>query len=261
MQARLSLIFAISLLIFISACSSAENAPTATPLPTFTPVPSSTSTTTPIPTNTPGPTDTPTITPTLVTIELVPGEGEVPPIDITLPDGWTSQFYGVPIEEIDGDIRIIQVAGYSGPVTDGTGFVILVWGFANIAIGNPLTGGEQNLFLDGLRFWRLQIMEQGCNIGTDLQRNFTVGGLPAVGTFVSAVECPESPDTAGWFAGLQNSGINFLFYVFTDPREAIENDAGAPVELQTILDSVDFHVDDMLTQVALTPSPEVTEAP
>ncbi|MEQ8676401.1 MAG: hypothetical protein RLP44_04920 [Aggregatilineales bacterium] len=263
MQARRGFILALIMMVLISACSSGESEPSPTPEPTLTPVPTSTSTNTPAPTNTGEPTALPTATATLVSIELSPSEGQPPPFTIDLPEGWSSAYYALPIEEIDGNIRVIQIAGYNGPVTEGAGYVIVIWGFSNISVGNPLTGGTQSLWLDGLRFWRLQVVEPDCNVGTDLQREFTVGGLPAVGTFVSAVDCPDTPDTAGWFAGLNNEGANFIFYAFTEPSSALQNETGAPAELQNILDSVQFFVADRMTQVALTPSPEAeaTEAP
>ncbi|MEO8395709.1 MAG: hypothetical protein ABI700_22130, partial [Chloroflexota bacterium] len=72
------------------------------------------------------------------------------------------------------------------------------------------------------------------------------GGLQAIGTQFAAVKCPQLPDTRGWFAGLRQFEINFVFYVYTDPIAAM--DGSAPNELQAILDTVQF----------VMPTPEVT---
>jgi len=88
----------------------------------------------------------------------------------------------------------------------------------------------------------LAVIETGCNIGTDERREYSIGGLAAAGTQFAAVDCPALPDTRGWFAGLQQGGINYLFYAFTEPIDAL--DAAAP-ELQAVLDTVRF----------LTPAP------
>ena len=102
------------------------------------------------------------------------------------------------------------------------------------------------MWTDGTRLLRLAIVETGCNVGTDLRRNYSVGGLQATGTQFAAVNCPQLPDTRGWFAGLRQFDVNFVFYVYTDPIGAM--DGNAPNELQAILDTVQF----------VMPTPEVT---
>jgi len=93
---------------------------------------------------------------------------------------------------------------------------------------------------------RLAIVEQGCNVGTDLKRNYSVGGLSGVGTQFAAVQCPQLPDTRGWFVGVDSNGLNFIFYVFSDPIQAMDTGRN---ELQAILDNVHFR------KLEVTPSP------
>ncbi|PJF24317.1 MAG: hypothetical protein CUN53_18435, partial [Phototrophicales bacterium] len=114
---------------------------------------------------------------------------------------------------------------------------------------------EPNLWADGLRLLRLAVIEEGCNIGTDLRREYSIGGLAATGTQFSAVNCPELPDTRGWFAGLQAQNLNFVFYVFTTPITAL--DEAAPT-LQRILDSVAFQP---LDTIQIPPTPALPPPP
>lgn len=239
---------ALGLVIGLAACGGAAATPTATPnVPTRTLVPTSTST----PASTANPTAEataegtfdPALIPTqiIVTVEPVTGQRLPPPLDIALPDGWAFGYDAVVLRDLDG-LRIYPVAIYQGAVTGGIGNIVVVWGFAPIAAGNPLTGvAEVNLWGDGLRLWRLLITEIGCVVGTDLQRDYVIGGRPAVGTQVSVVQCPEEPDAAGWFGGLNVDGINFLFYAFTDTQAIL---GPAADELQAILDTVVFRVDE-----------------
>lgn len=242
----------VFLIVLLSGCGGAA-VPSATPtsaIPTHTPVPTSTSTPPPraaeaaldgTPETTAEGTFDPALIPTqiIVTVEPVTGQRIPPPLEIDLPEGWAFGYDGVMLQDLDG-IRIYQVAVYQGPVTGGTGSIVVVWGFAPIMVGNPLAGaGQVNLWSDGLRLWRLLITEIGCVVGTDLQRDYVVGGLPAVGTQVSVVDCPEYPDAAGWFGGLNVDDLNFLFYAFTDTQSIL---GPAADELQAILDTVVFRV-------------------
>jgi hypothetical protein len=81
-----------------------------------------------------------------------------------------------------------------------------------------------------------------------LQREYNVGGLTAIGTQFAAVDCPELPDTRGWFAGLRQYNLNYIFYVYTGPISAMDT---AEAELQSILNTVLF-------SVPPTPDPNVT---
>jgi hypothetical protein len=261
------LIAGLMFALFLAACSNEPAPPLATSLPTAV----ATNTIAALPTDTPAPTITATsspdvsATPTIpvITVEPVTNQLIPPPIDLQLPEGWQLGYQSIIIPEIDR-ARVYPVAFYTGPVTGGTGWLVIVWGFINVTEPVPGLGESSpiNLWSDGLRLWRLLIIEPTCVIGTDVQRQFRVGGLTGVGTYVSAMECPDDlPDAAGWFVGLQERGMNFLFYMYTEPREAL--DGPAADELQNILDGINFRVEDYLTATPapLRLTPEATDAP
>ena len=239
---RHSLIAFIVLVLLLAAC-----APSAAPTPTATLVPSSTptiaATQTPLPTltETPPPQDA-TEEPTVVMqITQLAGVGDPPPLDITFPKGWGYRYDNYLMPDVDG-LRSIQIAYYEGPVTGGTGKILLFWAFPNmvepiVQPGEPAP--ESDLWSDGLRLFRLAMVDRGCNSGTDLQRTYRIGNLSASGTQFSIIDCPESPDTRGWFAGLRVNKINFVFFVYAEPIEAMTT---ADDELQAILDTVVFRV-------------------
>jgi len=179
--------------------------------------------------------------PLVVTVEPLLGERIPPPFEITLPDGWQFGYDTLILTDVDGAIRTIPLAVYTGPIPGGEGTIVLLWGFPNLMGANMFSANPDgpDLWTDGLRLLRLAIVEQGCNIGTDLRRDYRVGGQSAAGTQFSAVNCPELPDTRGWFAGVQESGINFVFYAFANPIDAMTTGQDS---LQNILDSVVFHV-------------------
>lgn len=193
-----------------------------------------------------------TETPVVVTLQPLLGEQIEPPLRIALPAGWRRGYDALLLDDLDVQVRTVPVAVYAGPVTDGTGTIVLLWGFPNLVAANPLQpeAAQPDLWADGLRLLRLAVIERNCNIGTDLRRDFTIGSLTAVGTYFAAVDCPELPDTRGWFAGVRESGINFVFYAYTEPITAM--DGAAEDELQAILDSVQFDVPDVITA---TPAP------
>ena len=113
---------------------------------------------------------------------------------------------------------------------------------------------EPDLWSDGVRLLRSAVIESDCNIGVDVRRTYRLGLLSAEGTQWSAVSCKSGlPDTRGWFAGVQDNGVNFVFYVFTDPITAMDTSSG---ELQAILDTVRFRVDTL----TLTPPAAVSTA-
>lgn len=171
------------------------------------------------------------------------GEAIEPPLTIDLPPGWRFGYDAILMNDLDGLPRSVPLAIYTGPVNEGAAraTIVLLWGFPNLVVGNPFASDEvaTDLWSDGLRLLRLVVIEQGCNIGTDLRRSYTVGGLSAAGTQFAAVDCPDLPDTRGWFAGLREGNINFVFYVYTEPIDAMDS---AEAELQAILDSVVFQV-------------------
>ncbi len=192
----------------------------------------------------------------LTLVEPLTGEQIPPPLTLTLPDGWGYAYDGLIIQDIDG-LRAIPFAVYQGDVVGGTGTIVVLWGFPNLVGVSPadIARAEPNLWADGLRLLRLAVIEEGCNIGTDLRREYSIGGLAATGTQFSAVNCPELPDTRGWFAGLRAHNLNFVFYVFTTPITALD---GAAPALQRILDSVAFQPLDTIQippTAALPPPP------
>jgi hypothetical protein len=128
----------------------------------------------------------------------------------------------------------VPVAIYSGPIPGHeaiTGWVVTLWGFPSLS-----ATGQADLWADGLRFLRGALLDTSCNVGTDLARTFSVGGREdATGTFFQAVGCQGEPDAAGWFAGLQEQGGNYVFFVYTEPLEGLNT---AMPALQAILDSI-----------------------
>lgn len=248
----------IVLILILTACGGP--APTPTPSPTSTatetptPVPTSTFTQIPSPTLTLTPSITWTPTETPIPVDPLTGEGARPPIEITLPQGWQEGYDGIVFRDFDG-MRVIPFAVYTGPVTGGQGVIFLLWGFPSVTPANPNNDRflVRDLYLDGTRLLRRVVMEWECNIGTDLAKYFTVGTLQAVGANFTAVDCPATSDTRGWFAGLNVDDVNFLFFMSTDPIEAM--DGPAPLEMQAILDTVVFNVEAFLSGEL---TPEVT---
>jgi|SRR5581483_1974277 hypothetical protein len=178
--------------------------------------------------------------------------GGPPPLDISLPAGWQHGYQVLPIRD-----QLVQasmnLAVYRGPAGNGTGTIYLLWGFPSLAPpptkANPLSLTEvpgtpagnlqtQMLWADGIRLLQGTVVDVTCNVGNYGQREFTVGGLPAVGEYFAASQCQGEPDTAGWFAGLNQFGGNFIFYVTIEPVEAYNNGRN---DVQKILDSVVFH--------------------
>lgn len=189
--------------------------------------------------------------PTPVQLGAVTGQNVPPPLTMNLPAGWESGTNVIVLQDIDA-IRNIPFAVYTGPVTGGTGTIVLLWGFPNLVNVSAATQGTFDpsmidLYTDGTRLLRLAVVEEGCNVGTDIRRTYSIGGLQAVGTQFAAVDCPELADTRGWFAGLQQYNLNFVFYAYAEPISVA--DAAEP-ELQAILDSVQF-----VLPPASTPSP------
>ncbi|MBA3868703.1 MAG: hypothetical protein H0X30_06090 [Anaerolineae bacterium] len=219
---------------------------------------------------------TPTEAPLVITLPPTTGDKVPPPLDITLPQGWKVGYDAQVLADVEPNkFRVIPVAYYRGPITGGVGNIALYWGFPNLvtpstdqmaqaAMGMTMAATpEPDLWSDGVRLLRSAVIESDCNIGVDVRRSYRVGLLSAEGTQWSAVTCKSGlPDTRGWFAGVREKGINFVFYVFSDPINAMDTSSG---ELQAILDSVRFHVEDMtLTPpaavVTTTPAPDSSNA-
>lgn len=239
-MARYQVIVSIVILVALfAACSPPSEQPTLPPTATLPPLPSATPFILPtaLPSDTPPPI-TPSATPLLV--EPFAGEGIPPPLSITLPEGWHTHLDTVLYQDVAGIIKQ-PLAIFFGPVTGGSGSIVVLWDYIGVTTGNPFDPayGQENLWIDGLRLLRLLVVEIGCNIGTDRQRSYTVGGLPAVGTQWSAVDCPQGmADTRGWFAGVDYNNTKVLFYMYTDPITAMDT---AKDELQAILDTVVIH--------------------
>lgn len=197
-----------------------------------------------------------------LTIEPLAGDQIAPPFEIDLPEGWLFGYDALVLQDLDA-VRVIPLAVYAGPVTGGDGVIVLLWGFPNVvSLGAAVEGGvvqnsvTPNLFSDGLRLLRLAVVESTCNIGTDLRRDYSIGGLSAIGTQFAAVGCPSGlPDTRGWFAGLQQFNLNFVFYAYADPITVMDGTGAA--ELQAILDSIRF----AMPEGGITNVPEETETP
>ncbi len=239
-----------------------------------------------VPSNTPVelPTQTPTLEPTQTTdgsieqvdpeateeapleiiIEAAEGQELPAPIAIALPEGWTQQDGTVLLEDIQG-LDILPFTAYVGPVTGGDGFIIVVWGFGSLVYGNPFANDFRPIDLksDGLRLLYLAVMDVRCIVSPDETGTleFLVGGQPAVGTTFSAVNCPENEDTQGWYAALRQEQVNYVFYAYTEPQEAIEGTAAD--ELQAILDSVQFQFEERYGEtLSATQAPEpATDTP
>lgn len=252
---------AVMLLIAGSACSSVpEPTPTPTPEPTETPtvaftlVP--TQTPTDLPTLTPTPTETaaasatPTPDPLTPQVTILPviSTNITAPVTLTLPEGWEVVVNGasIPLPQADG-FSMVPFATYRGPVEGGTGYITLIWGFSNMATTRPTEGAAPriDLWADGLRLLFFALLDPDCNIGRDSEPGqYNVGQRESVGSGFWAVDCGESlpdddiqpsPDVQGWFAGFQEGGLNFMFYAYVEPREAI---VSGQSELQAILDTV-----------------------
>lgn len=230
-------------LLGMTACTTAEATPEPTPSPqpspTIPPVPTATPFVMPTaePSQTPIPT-TPTMTPFV--LDILTGIQQPPPIDITLPNDWRFGYDTLILPDV-GEYVYQPFAVYTGAVTDGIGTITLLWDYRSITTGNPLSPdfGTTDGWIDGLRLLRTVVFENECNFGTAPRRDdYSVGGLPAVGTLFSAVDCPELPDTRGWFAALTVNERKFIFYMYTEPIEAM--DGQAPFDLQAILDSIVF---------------------
>jgi hypothetical protein len=233
--------FTGALVAVLAACAPAPAPePSASPAPTL--VPTATPLTRPTlpPANTAQPTPNVSPTPTPILIDPLTGVRTAPPLTLDLPEGWRFGYDTIIFEDV-GDLTYVPIALYKGPVTGGTGTIVLVWNFRSVTSGIPQPDSAlDSAWIDGLRLLRGLVFDAECNIGTDPQRDFSVGGRPATGTNFRVVDCPETADTKGWFAGLTVEGVNFIFYMYTDPIDAMKD--SVPFELQAILDSIRFEI-------------------
>jgi hypothetical protein len=254
---------AAALLFALAACS-----PAPAPEPTFAASPTSDLTAVATSTPTTEPTVGPSIEPPTATASFtpLPTDDRIPvtlnptvltdleaPIRIAIPDDWQVASDALLLPASQG-VRAVPFSLYQGPVPGGTGTILLLWGFENVVpaapTGSPLA--PINLFADGLRMLLFTVVEAECNFAYDEERIFSVGGLDGPGTYFAADDCPDNlPSVRGWFSAISQNGLNFAFYAYTEPMEALE---GATGDLQAILDSVVF-------DFSLLPTAEPTRSP
>lgn len=245
----------VLLLLLVAACAptppTATLAPSVTPSPWPTLVPTLTSS--PVPTLQPSITPAPTLTPTPLQISPLIGYDIEPPISIDLPSDWQRGYDTIAYNDV-GTTRSIPFALYTGPVTGGRGFIVLLWNFHSVTTSNPYSEafGVRNLYADGLRLLRQIIIEADCNLGTDIEYDYPIGERMGTGTQFTAVDCAQLGDTRGWFVALPVDGMNFAFYAYTEPLAAMNGPAEQ--ELQTILETVRFDVAAFRAALTLTPS-------
>lgn len=235
-------------ILLLTACTSAAG-PQATPTqPSPTDAPTLAPTQTPFVRRMLPPTFTPiaaaeeTEVPTYIVDPLM-AHSVAPPIDITLPEGWGSAYQTWGFNDT-GRLTYLPFAYYEGPVTGGTGKIVLLWRFANAVAANPLRAdyAEPNLYIDGLRLLR-SVVFICADMSVAAQHDWYIGDVPAAGSNFDAVNCGDDvPDTKGFFIGTQIDGLNFMFFAYADPLSAL--DAGARAELEAIVDSVVFRPDD-----------------
>lgn len=207
----------------------------------------------------PPPEITPEATPETLILEPAEGQEIDPPIEITLPDDWLFGNGTIGIRDLLG-YQLIPYTVYTGPVTGGDGYIILLWGFETMGnAGNPLVAGDEYFgpYLDALRLLRLAVLEPECVIGTEPERDFEVGGIVATGANFAVERCPETADARGWFLGTFRDGLNFAFYMYVEPIDALPGPAA--FEMQSILDTVSFNVPEFLESLPeVEVTPEVT---
>ncbi len=161
--------------------------------------------------------------------------GVPPPLTITLPEGWRTLDMVVPFRALDGSLRDLPLTIYFGPLDkDVYGLIYLYWGFPNTV---DWASGEYNLWADGVQILRGSLIGQACNLGLYDQQTFTVGGVEGVGANYQSSNCPDEPNSAGWFVVVRVAGGTFAFYTAVDPWEALPAYRDA---LQAILDTVQF---------------------
>jgi hypothetical protein len=239
--------------------------------------PTSAQTPTPIPTNPP---TTPQATSPLLAVSPTPlqavptlppiTESAPPPIDITLPDGWTRAYFTVPTRDQFSQ-RPLNVALYRGSITTsantGRATIIVLWNFPSFAPiptailpGTPTPTGtpglefmQRALYSDGVRFLQGTVFDISCNVGIFGQTPLSIGEVESIGSYFGVNGCTNEPDTAGWFVGTQQYNMSFLFFVFIEPTTAYNDLRGS---LQAVLDTVIFN-----DPRAGTPTPQPTTAP
>ncbi len=171
--------------------------------------------------------------------------GVQPPIDIDLPRDWLFGYDTLAYQDIDGSVQTTLIAVYTGPVTGGTGWLILAWGHNSVMNPFEMESESRAIFLDGLRLLRLIVFDASCTVTVEPQAEYNIGIIRAPGAAFTATECPgEQPDTSGWFASLRQENVNFTFFAYVDPLQ--EPGSPAEEELQAILNSIVIRVDEVI---------------
>jgi len=220
------------------------------------------------PTPTPQPDPEATEEPLELIIEPAEGQEIPPPIEIDLPDAWQRGNGTALVQDVLG-LQLVPFTVYTGPVSDGTGFIVVLWGFESTGMGDinfdeqtnaPVYEADVRPYLDALRLLRFAVIGTDCVPGIEPERDFSIGGETVRGANFSAYQCDETFDTRGWFLGTRQDGLNFAFYMYTEPIDAMTGDA--PFELQTILDTIDFQVQEFRESLpTVTPTPPVSPTP
>jgi len=188
----------------------------------------------------------PSITPVRVTVEPLTGEQIPPPLTIDIPDDWQNWYNTLVYNNVENELTSTRFATFFGPVEGGTGSIVVLWGFSSTATIDRTTGEMNiiNFYTQGLRLFSLLIAEIDCNTSFGDEQQFNIGTYSAIGASITAIDCPEYPNLAGWFAGFQVDGVNFLFYVYTEPDEALTTETIDT--LQEMLNGVQFNVPEFL---------------
>lgn len=214
--------------------------PTATPTEAITSTPTLTVTPGPSPTITPHPDGAifpqppPTLTPAPAVNQPVILEGEPPPLQITIPENWDQEHAFVPVGSnfAEGNLAI---SVYEGPISDDlTGTIWIVWGFP--AVTEDPFGDQLDMWSSAIQILR-GVMFRGCNIGLDEQQEYPIGDAVGTGSIFSAVSCEEGEDIAGYFAGVEQQGGTYAFFMGVQPVDRVLE--GLPF-LRDIIASVRF---------------------
>lgn len=151
------------------------------------------------------------------------------------------------VDPASGALGFLPFTIYRGPVTGGVGYIAVIWGFRNVTTAAPFQEGGAQLYLrgDAIRLLNLALLDPGCNVGIDDDREFIIAGEPAIGAYFASVDCPPSfdgspglADIRGWFAITQRENVNFAFYTYTEPAEVL--DGPAQQELQALVENLEI---------------------
>jgi hypothetical protein len=194
-----------------------------------------------------------TVTAAFTSVPVEVQNGVAPALDITLPQGWTSTYLLVPIRQPLTQVNV-NLARYYGAVKNGGfGTIFVLWNFPSVGARptiappgptptyppnvTPLSYEQQLLWSDGVRLLKGTIAEITCNTADHGQRFFQLGKETGIGAYFNIAQCPNEPDALGWFAGIQQFGIKYLFYVYVEPPQAYDE---SRADLQSVLDTIVF---------------------